>query len=364
MTARENYLKLLHHEPIQEFMTLFPSVTILMQPSVTADIPLTPDDTEDAFGCKWIFDKSNGAFVPDPYKKKVLEDICDWRNVVKWPDVESMDWEAAAHRDGADKVDRENTAYCVYTLMGPFERLHILMGFENALCALLEEPEEVAAFFDRYAEYKIAVINKIARYYKPDVIQFQDDAGTALGTFYSPEVWKTLVKPVWKKLAQAIHDNGIPCDFHCCGKNTTFFEDLGDTCIDGLFIQPINDLQRIRAASKGKLALQVQMPLDMGAIFSGKVTVGELRRSSYEFVSKNIKEGYGDFIPVMMPPIIGANAGAVDAEVTAQDVDVPEFTDDMPVPPEMVHYIVWNHIMAHADDFTKMIQKRNMELGI
>ena len=46
MTARENYLKLLHHEPIQEFITLFPSVTILMQPSVTADIPLTPDDTE------------------------------------------------------------------------------------------------------------------------------------------------------------------------------------------------------------------------------------------------------------------------------------------------------------------------------
>ncbi len=37
---------------------------------------------------------------------------------------------------------------------GPFERLHMLMGFENALCALLTDPEEVEEFFNTYMEWK------------------------------------------------------------------------------------------------------------------------------------------------------------------------------------------------------------------
>ena len=53
---------------------------------------------------------------------------------------------------------------------GPFERLHMLMGFENALCALLTDPEEVEEFFNTYMEWKIKLMEKVIEYYKPDVL--------------------------------------------------------------------------------------------------------------------------------------------------------------------------------------------------
>ncbi|MCR2020027.1 hypothetical protein AALH30_23235 [Blautia pseudococcoides] len=34
------------------------------------------------------------------------------------------------------------------------QRLHTLMGFENALCAMLTDPDEVGAFYDRLADLK------------------------------------------------------------------------------------------------------------------------------------------------------------------------------------------------------------------
>lgn len=43
---------------------------------------------------------------------------------------------------------------------GPFERMHTLMGFENALCALLTDPDEVKAYLDAYMEWKCKLLEK------------------------------------------------------------------------------------------------------------------------------------------------------------------------------------------------------------
>ena len=55
------------------------------------------------------------------------------------------------------------------------ERLHMLMESEDALCALITDPENAAGFFDRFMEWRLKLLEKMKDVYKPDIIMFHDD---------------------------------------------------------------------------------------------------------------------------------------------------------------------------------------------
>lgn len=362
MTEKENLLKFYHHEPIDHFSNYFEGTTMLMQPFCVHELPPGEADGYDHFGVRWIYDKKNMAYTPDTTQKPVLEDICDWRDVVVWPDIDSLDWEESVRVDKVDQVDRLNTVYSVYSPVGPFERLHMLMGFENALISLVSEPEEVGEFFERFTQYKVQIINKIAEFYKPDLIQFHDDAGTMNATFYSPTTWRELIKPVWTKMAKAIHDNGLPCELHSCGNNTDIFIEIMDTGIDSLFIQPINDIKKRQSICKGKVGFMVQTNMNKytGAAFAKKLTVGGLRKAAFEDIKVLIENGYGDCIIVAMPPMPGkAVQGCSNINNEAKKESSIGLEEDMLISPEMVNAIIWDTMKINADKFTEMIRDRN-----
>ena len=116
------------------------------------------------------------------------------------------------------------------------------MGFENALCALLEEPEEVHEFLDALMDHKIKLIDKLAQYYRPDAITFHDDWGTQNGPFFSPAIWREFIKPRQKKIVDATHSHGIIFVQHSCGKYDDIIPDFVDVGIDTLQCMDINDI--------------------------------------------------------------------------------------------------------------------------
>ena len=59
---------------------------------------------------------------------------------------------------------------CLLYTSGPFERLHDLMGFEGALCALVTNPEECEAFFSRLCDFKIEQIKRLTEHYDVDMV--------------------------------------------------------------------------------------------------------------------------------------------------------------------------------------------------
>lgn len=97
----------------------------------------------DWFGVPWKYESSVDAIAPDHSVEPIMEDICDWRELVKFPDLDAWDWSKVEEIDHISEIDRENKVFEIMFVNGPFERLHMLMGFENALCALLTDPEEV-----------------------------------------------------------------------------------------------------------------------------------------------------------------------------------------------------------------------------
>ncbi len=112
-----------------------------------------------------------------------------------------------------------------------FSALRDARLISNALADTVTDPEAVAAFIDMLAEHEAAVIKSIAGC-GVDGWFFGDDWGTQDRTFISPESFRALFKPGYKKVADAAHEAGMSVFLHSCGYIYDFIEDFIDAGID------------------------------------------------------------------------------------------------------------------------------------
>lgn len=251
MTERENALLAYHHQK--------PEWTPLSWDSVYHcgfaggnENGLISEDRCCVFGVKWII--SNASPTPDPDEPYMLEEIEDWREVIKFPEPYKWDWEAIAKQELAGYDDTKVLSW--FSEMGMFDRLATLGGFENALCWLLTDPEETSALLGRIADYKIELIECVAKYIKPDVFMYTDDLATARGLFMSPEVYRSVIKPHHERIIKAIKDNNMIAEQHTCGKCEEIIPDFVEMGVESFFpAQAINDLVGIQEKYGDKLTL-------------------------------------------------------------------------------------------------------------
>jgi uroporphyrinogen decarboxylase len=231
ITPKENMLMALHRqEPYWVPSPYLDQNTCLY--SATREGVSGYGHSVDCFGVSWDYKPGDeGPMVTKGTKR--LDDIVDWRKTLSMPDCENWDWETCAARDTAF-WDRKSKISSVIIINGLFEQLHALTGFEDALCYLLTEQEAVEDFLDALTAYRIRQIEFIAKYYKPDKIQFHDDYGSQRSTFMSLDVWRDIFKPRLKKIIDAVHGEGILYEHHSCGYIVPLIEEFIELGIDAL----------------------------------------------------------------------------------------------------------------------------------
>lgn len=207
----------------------------------------------DPFGINWVA-TPEGA-IPEP-NKFLFDDIADWRKHVVFPDPNKMDFESCAKID-LETADRSARLINVLNVAGLFERLVAFMGFENALCSFLENPEDCTDFFYAMAQYKIKCLNRVIDTYKPDVITYFDDMATARGLFMSLETYRTLIKPYHKMIVEAVTSRGVVFTQHMCGKCEDILEDLVEIGVKiWSSAQVMNDLNRVKVNFYKRLIIE------------------------------------------------------------------------------------------------------------
>ena len=299
LTPKENVQKLFNHEK-NEYMPIYGEGIINNTPVLGYyERAAGGKSGKDWFGVNWAW--KEGEPAPMPTTPWLLDDICDWRDAVQFPDLEAFDWDAAALRDRIPSFDREN--HCLYQMIhnGLVERLQNVMAFEDALCALLEDPDEVSAFFDALVDYKCRLIDKIAEYYRPDIICYHDDWGTQRGLIFSPETWRSLVKEPTKRIVDHVHSKGIKFDLHSDGLVAELIpEVVEDLHVDAVNIMAINDIPSLKKQTGGKVVYDMFLDLQKYDVLAaaGKLTEDDLRKGLYEDVMKNADGGC--FIPTMI----------------------------------------------------------------
>ncbi len=200
----------------------------------------------DGFGLKWLCTQSaNGQAVPDPTCHPVPE-IEDWKKYLKIPNLAEFDWEGLAKMQLGGQ-DRNQKIVIYGSWNSVFLRFSHLLGFENALMAMYEEPEATADMMTAITDYKCELVDYIYKYFKPDMITNYDDVATERAPFMSPDVYRELIKPQHKRFNDAVKSYGILPVQHCCGKCESLIGDFIDEgSVAWEAAQPINDIVRIQ----------------------------------------------------------------------------------------------------------------------
>ena len=207
----------------------------------------------DGFGVYWHVTPEGSISDSSHF---MFEDIADWKEHVKFPDLDAIDFQAISQMELAN-IDREQKLVCAMGLTGIFERMVAFMGFENTLCALVEDPEGCMEFFEAVTEFRIRLINKLIDAYDPDIYIYFDDVATANSLFMSPETYRKVIKPFHKKIVEAVTSRGVIFEMHVCGKCEELLEDyieIGATMWHSA--QTMNDLPGILKRCRGRLIVE------------------------------------------------------------------------------------------------------------
>lgn len=198
----------------------------------------------DGFKVRWVNPASGGG-TPIPAPGEFVLDcdtIVDWKKLVTFPNVLDYDWEGISKADLA-KIDRNEKVVDFGSGNGPYERLASLMGFENALIAMYEEPEACLDLMNAIVDYKIQVIEMVHKYYKPECWTNYDDVATERGLFMSPETYRQLIKPPTMRYYDALRAYDIMPIQHTCGYAQDIIEDFIDLgAVAWTPVQPTNDI--------------------------------------------------------------------------------------------------------------------------
>ncbi len=178
----------------------------------------------DMFGIEWVFVPVVGGSMENPDHPHPMEDANDWRELIKFPDVNSWDWEGHAH--GSDEWFERNKDLDISAMllngMG-FERLVSFMGFENAAMALIDE-DQVDAVRELAMEIcekvYIPYVDNLHKYF-PGVchINLHDDWGSQRAPFFSLAAAREAYVPVYQKFNAHVKSLGMIAELHSCGKN-------------------------------------------------------------------------------------------------------------------------------------------------
>ena len=110
-----------------------------------------------------------------------------------------------------------------------------MVGTETLLVALIEEPEWVTDMFETYLDSCITLFDMIwDAGYRFDEIYWPDDMGYKGTTFFSPELYRRLVKPFHKRACDWAHSKGIYARLHSCGDVMSLVDDIIDAGVDAL----------------------------------------------------------------------------------------------------------------------------------
>lgn len=198
----------------------------------------------DEFGVEYEYNEESRGPVMRPGARR-LESVDDWYDL-KFPNVVGRDWEAAAARDTAG-WDRENRFSIVQLFNGMFERAHMMMGFEDVLCALLTDKKTMAEWFQAFTDYRITLIRHIAKYYKPDAIMVFDDYAAKSAMLFSPDIFRELIKPQLRRMIDTAHECGLFYIVHCCGYVKPIFADIVELGADAIHpIQVTNNPVKLK----------------------------------------------------------------------------------------------------------------------
>jgi hypothetical protein len=136
------------------------------------------------------------------------------------------------YRTEKAQVDEERSGYLVFRgLLSLFEKLCSLYPMDRVLMDLATGDRHLLRFIDRMVDRGLQVVD----YYlamRVDGIWFADDWGTQTSQIISPETFRRVYVPRYRRLMEPIQRAGAKVLFHTCGDLGVILDQLIDLGVD------------------------------------------------------------------------------------------------------------------------------------
>ena len=190
--------------------------------------------------------------------------------------------------------DEGRAVVCGSVCAGITEMLFRLRGYEDAYLDLAAEPERARAVMERVLALKLAwwerALDELGD--DVDVVAEADDLGAQHALLFSPETYRTLVKPLHRELFAFLHARTRAKVFlHSCGAIRELLPDLVE-----IGVEIINPIQ-VSAAGMETAGLKRDFGADL-VFWGGAVdSQGTLGRASAADVEAEARRRIGDLAP-------------------------------------------------------------------
>lgn len=213
----------------------------------------------DMFGVEWVYVPVVGGSMVKP-GAPILDDANDWEKIIKFPDLDAMDWEGCAKLNGP--FNESKRSFSITFQNGMYERLISFMDFENAIMALIDEDQKdaVHSLFDKLADMYIELIRRFKERFDLNGVVFHDDWGSQRAPFFSLDTCMEMIVPHIKRIVDYCHANGMWFQQHCCGKNEMLVPAMIAEGVDMWMPQPMNNVDMLREKYGDKIMLAVYVP--------------------------------------------------------------------------------------------------------
>jgi len=215
----------------------------------------------DDWGCLWecLGTTQLGEVKDSPLK--------DWKNFDKLtvPVVGRDD----AFKNVRTAKENAGDKYILGNIMSMYERVHFVRGLENTWCDIIDQPNNLKMFVGMLADINIEILDGYKGHGLDGVI-FCDDWGLQNRLMISPESWRAIWKPEYKRVFDAARREGLDVWMHSCGYISDIIEDLIEIGLGAIHMDQQNnmDLDLLGRDFRGRITffspvdIQLMMKMD------------------------------------------------------------------------------------------------------
>ena len=180
----------------------------------------------------WGVEKTVYGGLPVRHPLCDAESVADLEAYSHWPDPDQIDY---------DKYIRRMEQFPDYAVFGgmwsPFlEQATLIVGMENIMIWMFEEPEMVHWLLDKTAGFYLECNRRMFEKAKDrmQIFFMGDDYGAQKDLLYGPVQWREFIQPRLRKLYDLAKSYGYKVQQHTCGSVVKIIPDLIETGLDGL----------------------------------------------------------------------------------------------------------------------------------
>ena len=147
----------------------------------------------------------------------------------RWPEPDWFDFS-----DFAARLEPWGEFAVMATGVSVWQHPSFLRGTDNLLVDMMIEPEMANFLLDRFTEFYLGFFDRMldAAGGRIDILRQADDLGTQIALLFSPELFRTFIKPRIARFADLAHSYGAKFMFHSCGAILPLIEDLIEVGVD------------------------------------------------------------------------------------------------------------------------------------